>query len=47
MLQDAEGVQTIRKNAGAMAWLIKVICEGKKTVPLPPEEKRVFTNFIR
>ena len=47
MLQDAEGVQTIRKNAGAMAWLIKVISEGKKTVPLPPEEKRVFTNFIR
>jgi len=30
-----------------MAWLIKVISEGKKTVPLPQEEERVFTNFIR
>ena len=47
MLQDAEGVQTIRKNAGAMAWLIKVISEGKRTIPIPAEEKRVFTNFIR
>ena len=47
MVQDSEGVQTIRKNARAMAWLMKLIAEGKKTVPLPPEEKRVFTNFIR
>lgn len=47
MKQDGEGVQTIKKNAAAMAWLIKAISEGKKTVPLPPEEKRVFTNFIR
>lgn len=47
MMQDLEGVQTIRKTAGAMAWLIKVINEGKKTVPMPGEEKRVFTNFIR
>ncbi|MEK0453816.1 MAG: flavodoxin family protein [Synergistaceae bacterium] len=47
MMQDLEGMQTIRKNAGAMAWLIKVINEGKKTIPLPAEEKRVFTNFIR
>ena len=47
MEQDGEGVQTIRKNARAMAWLIKVIAEGKKTFPLPPEEKRIFTHFIR
>ncbi|MDY9922037.1 MAG: flavodoxin family protein [Synergistota bacterium] len=47
MMQDLEGVQTIRKTAGAMAWLIKVINEGKKTVPMPDEKKRVFTNFIR
>jgi len=47
MTQDGEGVQTIRKNARAMAWLIKVIAEGKKTVPLPPDEKRIFTSFIR
>jgi len=30
-----------------MAWLIKVISEGKKTIPIPAEEKRIFTNFIR
>jgi multimeric flavodoxin WrbA len=47
MTQDGEGVQTIRKNARAMAWLIKVIEAGKKTIPLPQEEERVFTNFIR
>lgn len=47
MEQDGEGMQTIRRNARAMAWLIKVIAEGKKTVPLPPDEKRVFTHFIR
>jgi hypothetical protein len=47
MMQDLEGVQTIQKNARAMAWLIKVISEGKKNIPMPPEEKRVITNFIR
>jgi len=47
MMQDLEGVQTIQKNARAMAWLIKVICEGKKNIPMPSEEKRVFSNFIR
>ena len=47
MMKDLEGVQTIQKNARAMAWLIKVISEGKKNIPMPPEEKRVITNFIR
>lgn len=47
MMKDLEGVQTIQKNARAMAWLIKVISEGKKNIPMPLEEKRVITNFIR
>ena len=47
MTQDLEGVQTIQKNARAMAWLIKVISESKKNIPMPIEEKRVITNFIR
>ena len=38
MTQDGEGVQTTRRNARAMAWLMKVVSEGKKTVPLPTVE---------
>ena len=50
ILHDAEGMQTIRKNARAMAWLMKMIAETKGTILTPDEikkEKRVFTNFIR
>jgi len=44
---DGEGMQTLRKNAAAMAWLLKLIDHGKDSVPLPENEKRVMTNFIR
>jgi multimeric flavodoxin WrbA len=47
---DAEGMQTIRKNARAMAWLMKMIADTKGRIPTPDDikrEKRVFTNFIR
>lgn len=47
VLQDGEGVQTLRKNAGAMAWLLKVMEDGKKKVPYPAAEERVMTNFVR
>ena len=47
VLQDGEGVQTIRKNARSMAWLMKTVEAGKEKVPLPKEEQRVMTNFIR
>jgi multimeric flavodoxin WrbA len=47
VLGDAEGIQSIRKNAQAMAWLLKVVDEGKKNFPLPQAEERIFTNFIR
>jgi multimeric flavodoxin WrbA len=46
VLQDAEGMQTARKNARAMAWLLKVLEKGAE-VPLPQEEERQWTNFIR
>ncbi|GHV29935.1 FMN reductase [Synergistales bacterium] len=46
-LKDEEGMQTVRKNARAMAWLLKVIDASKGKIPLPPTEKREFTNFIR
>lgn len=44
---DGEGIQTVRKNARAMAWLLKALDAAKQTVPFPKEEERVFTNFIR
>jgi multimeric flavodoxin WrbA len=44
---DGEGEQTLRKNARAMAWLLRLIEAGKGKVPLPEDEKRVMTNFIR
>ncbi len=47
MLQDGEGTQTLRKNARAMAWLMKLIEAGKGKVPLPEDEPREITNFIR
>lgn len=47
LAQDDEGMQTIRKQADAFAWLLKVVEQGKKSVPLPPNEERIFTNFIR
>ena len=44
---DGEGEQTLRKNARAMAWLLRLIEAGKDSVPLPPNEERIITNFIR
>lgn len=45
--QDGEGIQTLRKNAAAMAWLLQLIEAGKGTVPYPTDESRIMTNFIR
>lgn len=44
--QDGEGMQTIRKHAKAFAWLLKVVDAGKQSIPLPPKEDHLFTNFI-
>jgi hypothetical protein len=40
-------MQTIRRNARAMAWLVKVIDASKGKIPLPPDERRMFTHFVR
>lgn len=45
--QDLEGMQTMRTLARNMAWLIKCIRYAKDAVPLPQQEQRVSTNFIR
>jgi multimeric flavodoxin WrbA len=47
VLRDSEGMQSLRKNARAMAWLLKMIDATKNSIPRPSEEKRVFMNFIR
>ncbi len=47
VIQDEEGIQTIRKNARSMAWLLKIIDAGKENIPVPEEEDYVMTNFIR
>ena len=46
--QDMEGLQTMRTLARNMAWFLKCKEAGAKAgVPLPEQEQRVFTNFIR
>ena len=45
VLQDAEGLQTMRNLARNMAWLLK--CIEKSGLPAPETERGAFTNFIR
>lgn len=45
--KDAEGIQTIQKNAKGMAWLLKALKAGKNSVLEPKSEKQIQTNFIR
>lgn len=48
VLQDLEGLQTMRTLGKNMAWLLKSIEAGKKAgLPLPEKEARQRTNFIR
>lgn len=47
VIQDEEGIQTIRKNARSMAWLLNIIDAGKEKIPAPIDEDHVMTNFIR
>ena len=48
VLQDEEGMQTMRILAKNMAYFLKCIDAGKKAgIPLPAREKTKMTNFIR
>ena len=48
VLQDAEGLQTMRNAARNMAWLLKCIQAGRERGILPPQAERDHrTNFIR
>lgn len=47
VLQDAEGLQTMRVLGNNMAWVLKCIEKGKEAGIEPVKEKKVMTNFIR
>lgn len=46
VLQDIEGLQTMRVLANNMAWLLNCI-HAAQNVPKPIPEKKIFTNFVR
>ena len=47
VLQDLEGLQTMRVLGNNMAWLLKCIQLGKEQGIEPKKEQKVWTNFIR
>ena len=47
VLEDAEGMQTMRTLARNMAFLMKSIALGKEQYGLPEKERHAWTNFIR
>ncbi|WP_346906799.1 flavodoxin family protein [Faecalicatena orotica] len=48
MLQDLEGIQTMRTIGKNMAWMVKCIENGKQTgISLPEAEKKIKMTFIR
>jgi len=47
LLKDEEGCQLLETQARNMAWLIKTLDEGSKTIPHPAPVERKRTNFIR
>lgn len=44
--QDAEGVQIMRVLGKNMAWLMKLVENGKGTVAPPEREAKTYMNFI-
>lgn len=46
-LQDEEGVQIMKVLGKNMAWVMKLVENGKDSVKAPDKERKIFTNFIR
>ena len=44
--QDEEGTQIMRVLGRNMAWLMKLVENGKGTVAEPERENKIYTNFI-
>lgn len=47
LLQDKEGIQTMRNLGKNMVWILKCIKLGKENNINVPQNEVVFTNFIR
>ena len=48
VVQDEEGMQTMRTLGNNMAWLLKCIEQGKKMgIEEPKNEEKIKTNYIR
>lgn len=47
VLQDKEGISTIKNMARNMAWILKMKEATKESIPAPEVYPREFTNFIR
>lgn len=47
IVQDQEGIQTLRVLAENMAYVMEAMAAGREKVPLPPQETKVMTNYIR
>ncbi len=47
VVEDLEGMQTMRVLGRNMAWLLKCIDAAKGSVPKPEREERFWTNFVR
>ena len=45
--KDDEGVQIMQVLGQNMAWVMKALEAGKRTVPAPAPVRKKFTNFIR
>ena len=46
-MEDKEGVQLMRTLGKNMAWLMKLVENGKGVIEEPKAEKKIYTNFIR
>jgi multimeric flavodoxin WrbA len=46
-LQDEEGVQIMKVLGQNMAWLMKLVAQGKDGIPAPEKEKKRYMNFVR
>lgn len=47
VLKDEEGMQVMRVLGKNMAWLLKLVENGKGTIEPPKQESKVTTSFIR
>jgi len=45
--QDEEGVQIMKVLGQNMAWLMKLVAQGKDSITAPEKEKKRYMNFVR